>query len=73
MKELEAENSKLKRHVCISGSGECGNQGRPAAKPVEPSAKHHMAQAVVTEHSLPGFGRLSGGRVVADCAVPPAG
>ena len=51
LKELEAENTKLKR-MYADRAGECGDQGRPPAKTVTPAAKRQTGEILVGEHEL---------------------
>jgi len=52
LKELEAENAKLKRIVRRSGVGERSDQGCVGPKVVTPSAKHEAVQFMTQEHGL---------------------
>src|SRR5215472_12368795 len=52
LKELEAENAKLK-DVCRTRPRERGHQGCPEPKAVTPSAKREVLAVLVQEHQLP--------------------
>jgi putative transposase len=53
LKELEAENTKLKTDVRRAGARERGDQGRLEPKAVTPSAKREVLGVLVHEHGLP--------------------
>ena len=53
LKELEAENAKLKRMYCRTRSGERGDQGRLEPKAMTPSAKREALAVLVQEHGVP--------------------